>query len=307
MSVRHGFLLSVICLLYSANCCPYVFELNEQFAKGNISQLAVTKIDLNGYKTDVSTFQAQDWKDFVMEFCICIREWKVVPRVLGNEELLELTPAVNRSLFKSAWNFLGMERNHHENISFVLFRAWHRTIDSGLFTRWRKLRYSKTRIAYYSNYMATQALSFSDDVEKNPGPSKGKAASTNNNLSRSKPTAARCDHCQKTIRWNQKNISCANCMGCFHLKCAYLKSTVNNWLCNRCTWAALPFYKCSDAEMLNEACFSDPDLDSDNITVTDQGENGTTPKTSTGPDLLNAARQKNAKGMLLCQQHSEQI
>ena len=136
-----------------------------------------------------------------MEFCIYIREWKVVPRVLGNEELLELTPAVNGSLFKSAWNFLVMERNHHENISFVLFRAWHGTIDSGLFTKWLKLRYSKTRIGYYSNYMANQALLLSGDVDKNPGPSKGKAASTNNNLlSRSKPTAAGCDHCQKTIR-----------------------------------------------------------------------------------------------------------
>ena len=145
-----------------------------------------------------------------------------------------------------------MERNH-QNISFVLFRAWHGTVDPGLFTKWRKLRYSKTRIAYYSNSMATQALLLSGDVEKNPGPSQGKAASTNNKLSRSKPTAAKCDHCQKTIRWNQKNISCANCMGCFHLKCVYLKSVVNNWLCNRCTWAALPFYKCSDAEMLNEA------------------------------------------------------
>ena len=50
MSVRHGFLLSVICLVYSATCRPNVFELNEQFTKGNISQLAVTKIDLNGYK-----------------------------------------------------------------------------------------------------------------------------------------------------------------------------------------------------------------------------------------------------------------
>ena len=64
MSVRHGFLLSVICLVYSATCRPNVFELNEQFTKGNISQLAVTKIDLNGYKRDVWTFQAQDWKDF---------------------------------------------------------------------------------------------------------------------------------------------------------------------------------------------------------------------------------------------------
>ena len=86
---------------------------------------------------------------------------------------------------------------------------------------------SKTRIAYYSNSMATQALLLSGDVEKNPGPSQGKAASTNNQLSRSKPTAEKCDHCQKTIRWNQKNISCASCMGCFHLRahdCKYRES-----------------------------------------------------------------------------------
>ena len=137
MSVRHGILLSIICLLYSTTCFPNVFELNEQLAKGNISQLAVNKIDLNGYKRDVSTFQAQDCKDFVMEFCICIREWKVVPRVLRNEELLELTPAVNGPLFNSAWNFSVMEHNH-QNIS-VLFRAWPETIESGLFTNWRKL------------------------------------------------------------------------------------------------------------------------------------------------------------------------
>ena len=107
MLVRHGFLLSVISLVYSATCCPNVFGLNEQFTKGNISQLAVTKIDLNGYKRDVWTFQAQDWKDFVMEFRICIREWKVVPRVLRNEELLELTPAVNGSFFQECVEFLG--------------------------------------------------------------------------------------------------------------------------------------------------------------------------------------------------------
>ena len=95
-------------------------------------------------------------------------------------------------------------------------------------------------------------------------------------------------------------MSCANCMECSHLKCVYLKSVLNNWLCNKCTWVALPFYKCSGAEMLDEASFLDTDLDTDIITVTDQGENGTTLNTSTNPDLLNAARQKNAKGILLC-------
>ena len=88
-------------------------------------------------------FQAQDWKDFVMEFCFCIRERKVIPRVLHNEELLELTAAVNGPLFNSVWNFLVMERNH-QIISFVLFRAWHGTIHSGLFTKWHKLQYSET-------------------------------------------------------------------------------------------------------------------------------------------------------------------
>ena len=123
-----------------------------------------------------------------------------------------------------------MERNH-QNISFALFRAWHGTVDSGLFTKWRKLRYSKTRIAYYSNSMATQALLLSGDVKKNPGPSQGKAASTNNKLSRSKPTAAKCDHCQKTIRWNQITFHVPIVWdACFQLKCVYLRSMVNNWL-----------------------------------------------------------------------------
>ena len=52
--------------------------------------------------------------------------------------------------------------------------------------------------------------------------------------------------------------------------------------------------------MLEGASFLDTDLDTDIITVTDQGENGTILNTSTGPDLLKAARQKSAKGMLLC-------
>ena len=162
---------------------------------------------------------------------------------------------------------------------FVLFRAWHGTIDSGLFTKRRNLRYSKTRIAYYSNSTATQALLLSQE----------KAASTNNNLPRSKPTAAKCDLCQKTIRWNQKNISCANCMGCFHLKCMYLKSMVNNQLCNRCTWArpcystSVRMLKCSPRPVFRILIICLTQLI---ITVTDQRENGIIPNTFAGPDLL---------------------
>ena len=96
----------------------------------------------------------------------------------------------------------------------------------------------KQAFAYYSNSMATQALLLSSDVVKNPGPSQEKVASTNN-LSGSKPTAAKCDHFQKTIRWNQKNISCANCMEYSHLKCVYLKSVLNNCSLSQNGWDTL--------------------------------------------------------------------
>ena len=59
-----------------------------------------------------------------------------------------------------------------------------------------------------------------------------------------------------------------------------------------------------------EACFSDTDLDIDIITVPDQGESGTTLNTSTGSNLLSAARQKNDKSILLSpkyKQYSEKI
>ena len=96
----------------------------------------------------------------------------------------------------------------------------------------------KQAFAYYSNSMATQALLLSSDVVKNPGPSQEKVVNTNN-LSGSKPTAAKCDHFQKTIRWNQKNISCANCMEYSHLKCVYLKSVLNNCSLSQNGWDTL--------------------------------------------------------------------
>ena len=51
--------------------------------------------------------------------------------------------------------------------------------------------------------------------------------------------------------------------------------------------------KCLCSFLLNaKACFSDTDLDIHIITVTDQGESGTTLNTFTGSKLLSAARQK---------------
>ena len=69
-----------------------------------------------------------------------------------------------------------------------------------------KIRFSKTRIAYYSNSVATQALLLSGDVAKNPGTGQEKATNTKTITSSSKTTPVKCDLCEKTIRRNQKNI-----------------------------------------------------------------------------------------------------
>ena len=100
--------------------------------------------------------------------------------------------------------------------------------------------------------MATQELLLSGDVAKNPGPGQEKAANTKNITSSSKTTPAKCAFCEKTIRRNQKSILCVNCIGCFHWKCVNWKPMVSDWLCDKCIMAALPFYKCPDAEILND-------------------------------------------------------
>ena len=100
--------------------------------------------------------------------------------------------------------------------------------------------------------MATQELLLSGDVAKNPGPGQEKAANTKNIISSSKTTSAKCDFSERKIRRNQKSILCVNCIGCFHWKCVNWKPMVSDWLCDKCIMAALPFYKCPDAEILND-------------------------------------------------------
>ena len=57
----------------------------------------------------------------------------------------------------------------------------------------------------------------------------------------------RCEHCEKTIRRNQKNISCYICFGNFHIKCIGVKdlSPVTDWTCLKRSLSVLPFYGCS--------------------------------------------------------------
>ena len=79
--------------------------------------------------------------------------------------------------------------------------------------------------------------------------------------------------------------------------------TVKGYLLMQLGWIGT---KCLLSVLLNaEACFSDTDLDIGFITVPDQGESGTTLNTSTGSNLLSAARQKNVKGILLSPQYKQ--
>ena len=75
----------------------------------------------------------------------------------------------------------------------------------------------------------------------------------------------KCDCCEKTIQRNQASITCWACIGSFHQKCSGLIASSSTWLCINCLGFALPFYKCSDAEMLDDTLdFSaslDPGLD----------------------------------------------
>ena len=139
------------------------------------------------------------------------------------------------------WNAYVMEHNH-QHIALVLFYFGNGTRPSSQCIKQRKIRFSKTRIAYYSNSVAThdQVLLLGGDVAKNPGPGQEKAANTKNIASSSKTTPAKCDFCEKTITRNQKSTLCVNCIGCFHWKCVNWKPMVSDWLCDKCIMAALP-------------------------------------------------------------------
>ena len=184
----------------------------------------------------------QGLKDLVIESHICIGEWNDV-RGASRDGKLAKSPLVNNRPFLSGmWNAYVMEHNH-QNIALVLFYFGNGTRPSSQCIKQRKIRFSKTRIAYYSNSVAThdQVLLLGGDVAKNPGPGQEKAANTKNIASSSKTTPAKCDFCEKTIRRNQKSILCVNCIGYFHWKCVHWKPMVSDWLCDKCIMAALPF------------------------------------------------------------------
>ena len=71
----------------------------------------------------------------------------------------------------------------------------------------------------------------------------------------------KCDCCEKMIRRNQASITCCACIGSFHLKYSGLTASSSTWLCSNCLGFALPFYKCSDAEMLDNTLDLSASLD----------------------------------------------
>ena len=104
----------------------------------------------------------------------------------------------------------------------------------------RKRQYLGSRFRYYDNTDATF------NIERNPGPEQNKTQHNTNNVKK-QANPMRCEHCEKTICRNQKNISCYICFGNFHIKCIGVKdlSTVTDWTCLECSLSVLPFYGCS--------------------------------------------------------------
>ena len=98
----------------------------------------------------------------------------------------------------------------------------------------RKIKRSKQSHSYYPNSVATDRLVLAGDVETNPGPDDAKTGRKKSvqNIAVKKS----CLTCNKTIRLNQKELTCNLCSGSFHYKCeaGKLKLAVNLWSCTRC-------------------------------------------------------------------------
>ena len=115
---------------------------------------------------------------------------------------------------------------------------------------------------YYSNSTASfEILLRSGDIAQNPGPARcglGKQGSgskqrTTGNTHRA-PVTLKCDNCEKTIRKNQKSVTCKVCFGQHHIKCTELnvKCIGTTWTCPKCLISLLPFHNCPSFDMLDE-------------------------------------------------------
>ena len=62
----------------------------------------------------------------------------------------------------------------------------------------------------------------------------------------------KCLNGEKTIRCNQKQISCCVCFSLYHMKCVGVAEPPHtDWSCSNCLMLHLPFFKYSTEEILN--------------------------------------------------------
>ena len=112
---------------------------------------------------------------------------------------------------------------------FLLFKArtWSLTCKL-VISKQRELykrKRSKARALYYANGTATfQVLLLCGDISTNPG-----------------PVNVKCDNCMKTIRKNQKSVTCEICFGQRHLNCTELniKCLTSTWTCPKCLFTGV--------------------------------------------------------------------
>ena len=242
MAYRHGFLVSVLYLIFLLDIHSAALKFVPLFYKSThlpTIQFSWHGLGSSGY-TKQEYFSARTWIFEHWSFDICIWLNCCVPRD-------------SRSL--SATNYLALATMDS------VWSSSHRCKQ-----RRKGPRYYKMPVAYYSNSIATQRLLIlSGDISVNPGPAQTVTSSTQKSKQKtnSKRNITKCDCCEKTIRRNQASITCCVCIGSFHLKCSGLTASSSTWLCSNCLGSALPFCKCSDAEMLDDTLDLSASLDSD--------------------------------------------
>ena len=164
----------------------------------------------------------------------------------------------------------GTKGNNHNNNAQLSSASWIVNLFSTHIlhsSRWNfqrcgKTKRSKGRMLHYSNSTASFQIPLrSGDIAQNPGPARcglGKQGSgskqrTTRNTDRA-PVTLKCDNCERTIRKNQKSVTCEICFGQHHIKCTELnvKCIGTTWTCPKCLISLLPFHNCPSLDMLDE-------------------------------------------------------
>ena len=231
MAYRHGFLVAVLYLIFLLDIHSGALNSVPVFYKSTnlpTIQFSWHGLGSSGYMKQ-GHFSARTWIFEHWSFDIYIWLNCCVPR---DSRSLSETNYLALATMDSVWS-----SSHHYK------------------QRRMRSRYYKMALAYYSSSIATQRLLILwGDISVNPGPAQTVTSSTpkSKQQTNSKRNITKCDCCEKMIGRNQASISCCVCIGSFHLKCCGLTASSSTWLCSNCLGSALPFHRCSDAEMLDD-------------------------------------------------------